>query len=96
MALLEEVKVANRITTDDAGITSELEGLIEAAKIDLQISGVSKEKSEDVTDPLIKRAVILYTKAHFGFGNPESERLEAVYYSLKQHLALAGDYNAVE
>lgn len=93
MPLLEDVKSANRITTTDVGIEKELTDLIASAKMDMVISGVSKEKTDAEEDALIKRAIILYTKANFGFDNPDTERLMRSYESLKQHLALAGDYN---
>lgn len=98
MDLLEAVKAANRITTDDPGIVGELEDLIEAAKRDLIISGVDPfiVELDEEADPLIRRAVILYTKANFGFDNPDSDKLNASYLSLKQHLSLAGDYHALE
>lgn len=95
MSLIGEVKVANRITSDDLGIETELDGLIDAAKQDLIIAGVDETKVNTLeVDPLIKRAIIIYTKAHFGFDNPDYERLERAYLSLKQHLSLAGDYRA--
>jgi len=47
-------------------------------------------------DILIKRAIITYVKANFGWDNPDAERLQQSYVMLKQHLALSGDYNVVE
>lgn len=95
MPLLNDVKTANRILSNDPGIEGELQDLIEAALLDLNLSGVSVNAiTEDPLDPLIKRAVILYTKAHFGFGNDDFERLQQSYLMLKQHLCLSGDYNA--
>jgi len=92
MCLLEEVKAANRIKTDDVGIIGELTGLIEAAKRDLHTSNVAYIND---SDPLIRRAIILYTKAHFGYDNPDAERFEKSYELLKQHLASCGDYTGV-
>ncbi|HFK2719152.1 TPA: hypothetical protein ACG1DY_005001, partial [Escherichia coli] len=69
--------------------------LIEAARQDLILSGVSSEKAEDDSDPLIKRAVTTYVKANFGFDNPDAKRLQESYDMLKNHLSLAGDYNAL-
>jgi len=95
--LIDDVKAANRITTNDLGIVGELEDLIEAAKMDLIITGVDPIKVElnTETDPLIKRAVILYTKAHFGFENPDSERLQKIYELLRDKLSMDIDYMAV-
>jgi hypothetical protein len=44
------------------------------------------------SDPLIKRAVILYSKANFGSGNADSEKYIASYTSLKTHLTLSQEY----
>lgn len=92
MTIIDEVKAANRIRTDDAGIIGELNGLIAAAKKDLKTSGI---KNPAENDPLIKRAIILYTKAHFGFDNDDAERFEASYESLKQHLSSCTEYTEV-
>ena len=68
--------------------------MIEAAKFDLRISGVNKVVD---TDPLIKRAVITYCKAHFGYEDVNvSERFERAYIMLKQHLTLSGAYGDVD
>ena len=93
--LIDKVKVANRITSTDEGLTDELKGLIDACLLDLQIAGVATKNVTVETqepDALITRAVILYSKAHFGFDNPEAERFERAYLALKQHLSLSEDY----
>lgn len=99
MTLLKDVATANRITTEDPGINGELTDLIEAALLDLHIAGVDikevKPESEK-SDPLIKRAVILYSKAYFGFDNPEADRFGKAYIALKQHLSLSEDYKLRE
>lgn len=95
MSLIEEVKSANRITTDDVGIASELESLIDAAKMDLEITGVNALLVENEEDPLIKRAIVLYTKANFGFDNPDAERLQINYQMLRDKLSMDIDYMAV-
>ena len=90
--MLEEVKEALRVSGDD--LDTEVQGLIEAAKFDLRITGVNKI---DDTDPLIKRAVITYCKAHFGYEDVNvSERFERAYIMLKQHLSLSGEYGDVD
>lgn len=88
VTLLSAVKTALRITSNrfDGEITT----LIEACKIDLSIAGVTVL---DETDPVIKRAIILYAKANFGYDNPDSEKFQKSYDLLKCSLALAGDYN---
>jgi len=86
--MLNLVKGALRVTTDAPGILSDINNLIEAAKLDLQLAGV--KYIED--DPLIQRAVIFYCKGHFGYDNPEADRFLRSYEMLKQHLSLSGDY----
>lgn len=88
--MLNDVKDALRISGDD--LDTEIGDLIEAAKADLTLSGVLEAKIYDA-DPLIKRAVIVYCKAHFGYDDPRvAERFEASYWTLKTHLTLSAEY----
>lgn len=88
--MLEDVKAALRVSGDDLNL--EIQDLIEAAKSDLILSGVHESKVVD-TDPLIKRAIIVYCKAHFGYDDPKlSERFQESYTSLKHHLTLSAEY----
>lgn len=86
--MLDDVKTALRIT--NTAYDSEVQDLIESAQMDLIQSGVLLV---DETDPLIKRAIITYSKANFGIDNPQADRFHDSYVMLKQHLALSGDYN---
>lgn len=94
-ALLEHIKAVNRVTTDDLGIVSELQELIESAKMDLSMSGVRGDVLVSPYAPIIVRAISLYTKANFGFDNPDSEKLMESYRSLETHLALSEEYRGV-
>ena len=87
--MLDKVKLALRVSGTVFDL--EIQDLIDAAKLDLQISGVVKVDEED---SLIQRAIIVYCKANFGYDNNEAERFQKSYDMLKQHLSLAGDYNA--
>ena len=80
-----------RITAN--AFDEELLDLIEAAKLDMGISGVA---NRDESDFLITRAIVLYCKANFGLDNKDSEKYQRSYDLLKQHLALCGDYNVVQ
>lgn len=93
MAILDDVKLSLRVTTDAFDI--EIQDLIDAARLDLIQSGVSSTKVNDDTDALIKRAITVYVKGNFGYDNPEAERFQESYRMLKIHLALAGDYAEV-
>jgi hypothetical protein len=88
--MLEIVKLALRIKTT-AFDFDEITPIIDACKIDLKLAGVNVIVD---TDPLIQRAVVLYTKANFG-NNPDSEKYQKSYEMLKCSLSLAGDYNCV-
>lgn len=88
MALIDDVKKVLRVST--TAFDTEIGDLITAAKADLDISGID---SIVETDPLIKRAVITYCKAYFGYDNPDADRLAEAYLSLKKHLAISADYH---
>lgn len=93
MTLLIKVKTALRISGSNEAFDSEITDLIAAARDDLALSGVSRIKTDATDpDPLIERAIKTYCKAHFGFDNPDADRLHDSYVLLKQHLTLAGDY----
>lgn len=87
--MLQAVKDALRVSGND--LDAEIQDLIDAAKADLELSGITKT---DEADPLIKRAIITYCKAHFGYDDM-SERFEQAYMSIKQHLALSAEYTEV-
>ncbi len=92
MALIDDVKAALRV--DGTEHDTEISDLIDAARQDLVLSGVSQEKANDPNDPLIKRAVIVYSRAQFEWDHPNAERLQAAYDMLKAHLSLSADYRA--
>ena len=91
MALLEDVKLALRITS--SAFDPEVQDLIDVAKADLQLSGVHPNRLDE-GDPLIRRAIITYAKANFGYDNPEAERFQRSYDMLKAHLTLSQEYTA--
>lgn len=86
--MLESIKLALRIKSSAFDI--EIIDLMQAAKLDLSISGIKNINEED---PLILQAVKTYCKANFSMDNKDSEKYERSYDMLKQHLALCGDYN---
>ena len=88
--MLEDIKDALRVNGDDLDV--EVQDLIDSAKADLILSGVNKDKVID-TDPLIKRAIIVYCKANFGYDDVNmAERFQQSYTSLKTHLTLSVEY----
>ena len=70
----------------------EITDLISAARSDLKLSGVLESKVNDDTDALIKRAIVVYCKANFGWNNPDAEKLQQSYDMLKMHLSLSQEY----
>lgn len=90
--MLELVRKALRVSHDT--LDDEISDLIESARADLSLSGVGAEHVESNTDPMIKRAIITYAKAHFVADVEQAERFQVSYDLLKNHLTLAGDYRA--
>lgn len=79
MALLDEVKVALRVTSPM--YDNEVGMLISAAMADMSRVGVPEVilTGDADMDPLAKMAVVLYCKAHFGFDNPQAELFQDSY-----------------
>ncbi|MFP7447124.1 head-tail connector protein [Bacillus infantis] len=88
--MLAEVKTALRITHD--ALDDEIADVIEEARQDLILAGVSHVRAIDDQDTLIKRAVKTYAKAQLTADNVTADRFQRSYDLLKQHLTLAGDY----
>lgn len=97
MSLIDDIKPSLRISKMNLAFDIEVQDLIDAARQDLKLAGISSVKAdaEDNIDPLIKRAITTYAKANFGYDNPDADRLKDSYESLKNHMSLSGDYNAV-
>lgn len=91
MSMLNDTKVSLRISNSAYDV--EITDLIAGARQDLILSGVLPAKANSNTDPLIRRAIVTYVKAHFGYDNPDAERLYMAYDRIKMHLTLAGDYS---
>lgn len=95
--MLEDVKKSLRITDND--FDDEITLLIEAAKEDLESSGVASyyfitkneitgEEKEKVDNKLLRLAIILYCKTFFGFDNPESEKYNNAYEHIKKKVSI--------
>lgn len=84
--MLDAVKMALRITTD--AFDQELLDLIESALVDMRLAGII---NLDVSDPLIRRAVITYCRLNFG--QPDDyDRLKASYDEQKRQMGMATGY----
>ena len=94
MELLQDIKLALRVENSDSDL--EILDLIDAAIEDLKLSGVNAAKIVG-TDPLIKRAIVLYCKAYYGYEDVNlAERFAEIYLSLKNHLVMSSDYSAYD
>lgn len=88
--MLEKVKLALRISTD--AYNTELNDLIEAAKLDLGVAGVVVPQT---VDALVTKAIITYCKMSFGL--PEDyDRLKRSYDEQKAQLSNATGYTEWE
>jgi len=87
--MLAYIKQILRIASNE--FDNEINQLIESAYADLLLSGVREEQLNE-TDSLIKQAVSLYCKTHFGYDNKDRENLLNSYNSLKSHLIVSVDY----
>ena len=84
--MLASTKLSLRVST--TSFDSEITDLINAGLADLGLAGVT---DDDMSDPLIKRAVITYVELHFG--EPDQyDRLKASYDEQKAQLSMATGY----
>lgn len=86
--MLAKVKLALRVTT--TAYDNDLNDLINAAKLDLDIAGVVLPST---LDAICERAIITYCKLHFlGLSDNEWDRLKASYDEQKAQLTMATGY----
>ncbi|MCD7736966.1 MAG: DNA-packaging protein [Lachnospiraceae bacterium] len=78
----------NFLRVKNESADTEIQALAEACLLHLEIAGVY---ITDLADPLAVQAVKLYCKAHFGYDS-DTERFEQAYSSLRDSMALCGDY----
>lgn len=90
--ILNKIKLTLRITTDV--FDDEITDLIKACLLDLKIAGVNEYTIDNITDPLILRAVGTYCKVHFGDveGVEMLARLKASYDEQKAQLQMSTGY----
>ena len=77
MALLDDIKVALRLSSD--AFDAEVEMLVAAALQDMGRVGLELPAADDIDDPMVKQAVACYCKAHFGYDNAEAPRFDESY-----------------
>lgn len=81
MAMLDDVKLALRVTTD--AFDSELLELVLAAQSDLGIAGVTNVSTDD---SIVKRAIITYCRVNFGTPD-DYDRMKRSYDEQKAQLS---------
>lgn len=86
-AILNDVKAAIRVKSDSCN--GEIEDLIAACIKEMEIEGGVYVTDE--TDPLAKQAIKLYCKGYYGY-DENSEKFIEAYKSLRDSMALSGDY----
>lgn len=85
--MLDSIRKVLRISS--SAFDDEIEDLIDEAVRDLETSGIVKISLDDA---LISKAIKTYCKANFGIDNKDSEKYQESYESIKNKLALCGDY----
>lgn len=88
LTLLQKTKNALRVTVEN--YDSDISNLIDAAKLDLGIAGVTLPS---VLDAVAERAIITYCKIHFSvMTDGEYSRLKASYDEQKAQLSTCTGY----
>lgn len=83
---LAAVKLALRVTTN--AFDNEIDGLINAAMLDMGLAGVT---NDSLSDALVLRAVVTYCRLNFG--QPDDyDRLKASYDEQKAQMGMATGY----
>ena len=88
LTLLQKCKNALGVT--DQEYDDEIQDLIDAAKADLGIAGVTKNTVE--TDPLIRKAILTYVSMEWNIAAPEHPALVERYNVQKGQLQSATGY----
>lgn len=96
MALIDDVKVALRVRTTDAGITGQVSDLIEEAKLDLIHTANINPAAVATPDALVKGAIKCYCGAFWSDDDDEAQRLKSCYDDYKAKLAMSSKYGTYE
>ena len=91
--MLEKVRRALRIV--DTSLDTEIQDVIDAAKLDLQRVGVIVPALDADIDAQMEIAIILYARWHFDFEN-DGARYKTMYFDKRNDLSLCEDYTHEE
>lgn len=89
-AAIAKLKVALRTTTEDEGLTEQINYLLNAAMIDIGIAGVDGTDAV-ITDDLYFTAVTLFVQLRFGQFD-DYEKTKAAYDELKLQMRMNSRY----
>ncbi len=98
MALLDEVKVALRVSTNDSGIEAQITRLIAEAQLDLCKTADVAEVYAKAADPdaLIKGAICCYCAYVWTTDPTEKQNLKTCYDDYKAKLAMSSAYSTYD
>ena len=91
---LSECRAALGVTDDY--FDSQIRLAIAAARVKMQLGGVSVTKSNDSSDPLVMVAIIAYVKGTVGNDNPDAERYLESFESMVTQMKLTDSYSKEE
>jgi len=90
MAFLAEMRQRLRIV--DRDFDGELRDLIEAAREELQLAGISRKSANNERDAMITSAIATYIKAEFGLDAKEQPDYRESFEMKRKKLAMSGKY----
>lgn len=92
VALVDEVKTALRVSTNDAGIVAQITQITAEAQLDLCKTANISEAAVQTPDALVTGAIICYARYAWEEDALEKARLKACYDDYKGKLALSSAY----
>ena len=95
MTLLDDIREYLRIDATDTSFDREIQDLIDAAQTDLISVGINQTLVMDVTDALVKKAIVVYCKAGFGYDTDNATAFEESYDKIKTKLMNTHTYQGV-
>jgi hypothetical protein len=93
MLMLEKVKIALRVESEDTDLDGDIQDTIDAAIADMKLCGIIEEKILE-TDAIIMRAIKTFCKSEYSTDDKEAKRYKESYEMIRNHLAMSTDYSA--
>lgn len=89
-SLVEKCRAAMGVT--DGYFDDQIDLAIQAARLKMQLGGVSETKASDTADSLVTVAIIAYVKGTVGNDNPDAERYMETFESYVTQMKLCDSY----